>query len=114
MPSENVGVLHTVWCSGGTSRSQLDAAAATAAELGLELALVEYQYTTAFDLGTVSFRVVDPSAAEEVVRVKAEVRDPSNVCCCVYRLSIVAVEVVHGLRADDNIEEPTRPRNCPR
>lgn len=78
--------------SGGTSRSQLDAAAATAAELGLELALVEYQYTTAFDLGTVSFRVVDPSAAEEAVRVKAEVRDQPSVYCIASRLPIVAVE----------------------
>lgn len=61
---------------GGTSRSQLDAAAATAAELGLELAPVELQYTTAFDLGRMSFRVIDPSAAaEDAFRVKAEVRD---------------------------------------
>lgn len=81
-----------VFFSGGTSRSQLDAAAATAAELGLELALVEYQYTTAFDLGTVSFRVVDPSAAEEAVRVKAEVRDRPSVYCIVSQLPIVAVK----------------------
>lgn len=60
---------------GGTSRSQLDAAAATAAELGLELAPVELQYTGAFDFGSMSFRVVDPSAAaEDAVHVKAEVR----------------------------------------
>ncbi|CAN0386795.1 unnamed protein product, partial [Ectocarpus fasciculatus] len=58
---------------GGTSRSQLDAAAATAAELGLELAPVELQYTTAFDLGRMSFRVIDPSAAaEDAFHVKAE------------------------------------------
>lgn len=60
--------------SGGTSRAQLDAAAATAAELGLELAPVEIQYTTAFDLGSVSFRIVDPAAAEGAFQVKAEVR----------------------------------------
>lgn len=60
---------------GGTSRSQLDAAAATAAELGLELAPVELQYTAAFDFGRMSFRVVDPSAAlEDAFHVKAEVR----------------------------------------
>lgn len=69
-----------LWCfPGGTSRSQLDAAAATAAELGLELAPVELQYTAAFDLGSVSFRVVDPSAAaEDAVHVKAEVRPESS------------------------------------
>lgn len=60
---------------GGTSRSQLDEAAATAAELGLELAPVELQYTTAFDMGSMSFRVVDPSvAADDAFHVKAEVR----------------------------------------
>lgn len=64
---------------GGTSRSQLDAAAATAAELGLELAPVELQYTAAFDFGSMSFRVVDPSAAaEDAVHVKAEVRRRST------------------------------------
>ncbi|CAM9838088.1 unnamed protein product, partial [Scytosiphon promiscuus] len=58
---------------GGTSRSQLDEAAATAAELGLELAPVELQYTTAFDMGSMSFRVVNPSvAAEDAFHVKAE------------------------------------------
>lgn len=47
-----------------------------AAELGLELAPVELQYTAAFDLGSMSFRVVDPSAAaEDAVHVKAEVCD---------------------------------------
>lgn len=66
---------HLLPCQGGTSRSQLDAAAATAAELGLELAPVELQYTTAFDLGRMSFRVIDPSAAaEDAFHVKAEVR----------------------------------------
>lgn len=66
----------STWCpftlalTGGTTRAQLDAAAATAAELGLELAPVELQYRVFFTVGNVSFRVVDPSAAH----VKAEVR----------------------------------------
>ena len=59
-----------------------------AAELGLELAPVELQYTAAFDLGSMSFRVVDPSAAaEDAVHVKAEVCDWKSIslrslCCC--------------------------------
>lgn len=59
--------------TGGESRVQLDAAAATAAELGLELAPVELNYTTAFDFGNLSFRVVNPTAAESTLRTKAEV-----------------------------------------
>lgn len=75
--------------SGGTSRSQLDAAAATAAELGLELAPVELQYTAAFDFGRMSFRVVDPSAApEDAFHVKAEVRStPTSSTAQVYPTS---------------------------
>lgn len=72
-----MGVLFVCcfYLSGGTSRSQLDTAAATAAELGLELAPVELQYTGAFDFGRMSFRVVDSSAApEDAFHVKAEVR----------------------------------------
>lgn len=66
---------HAYWSvSGGESRTQLDEAAATAAELGLELAPVEFHYTGAFDLGNVSFRVVDPTAVETAHGVKAEVR----------------------------------------
>lgn len=59
--------------AGGESRTQLDEAAATAAELGLELAPVEFHYTGSFTLGNVSCRVVDPTAVERSYGVKAEV-----------------------------------------
>lgn len=58
----------------GNTRAQLQAAAATAAELGLEVAPVELRYTGAFYVGSLSFRVVDPTAAEGPFNVKAEVR----------------------------------------
>lgn len=59
--------------TGGESRVQLDAAASTAAELGLELAPVEFHYSASFDFGKVSLRIVDPAAAETTLHVKAEV-----------------------------------------
>lgn len=73
----------TLASKGGTTRAQLDAAAATAAELGLELAPVELQYRVFFSVGNVSFRVVDPSAAH----VKAEVR------CALLHLAAGAGEI---------------------
>lgn len=65
---------------GSTTRPQLDAAAATAAELGLELAPVELQYTTSFALGSMSLRVVDPTAVEGASHVKAEVSQEKVYC----------------------------------
>ena len=74
LESSNTAYLRTPFHSGGNTRSQLDAAAATAAELGLELAPVELQYEAFFNVGSMSLRVVDPVAAH----VKAEVRWPSK------------------------------------